>query len=197
MEDVGSIESKDLLGCPFLSAAPVIRQLETEVPRKMERNSILTNSSFVRRIVRAGGIFLALNVIWEGSQLPFYTLWMEGSWGEIAYAVGHCTLGDGLIGLVTILIAAALVRLAGRSSPLFSAEMLIVFLPIGLAYTVFSEWVNVHVRESWAYSPLMPLVPPLGTGLTPLLQWIIVPVLTWVMAGGPVRSRLRGQPPAD
>jgi len=29
----------------------------------------------------------------------------------------------------------------------------------------------------WTYSDLMPLVPPFGTGLLPLLQWIVVPLL--------------------
>lgn len=138
-----------------------------------------------------------LNAIWEVAQLPFYTLWRNGSWGEIAYALVHCTLGDGLIGIIVMLVASGVVRLAGRPAPLLSADMLIVFLPLSLGYTIFSEWLNVHVRESWAYSALMPLVPPFGTGLTPLLQWIIIPTLTWVMAGEPVRSRLRGQPPAD
>lgn len=48
---------------------------------------------------------------------------------------------------------------------------------LGLAYTLFSEWLNVNVRGSWAYSALMPLV-PLGffsIGLSPLLQWLVVP----------------------
>lgn len=38
------------------------------------------------------------------------------------------------------------------------------------------EWLNVYVWQRWAYSPDMPLV--LGIGLTPLLQWLLVPVLT-------------------
>ena len=40
---------------------------------------------------------LAANLAWEAAQLPLYTLWREGSAGEIAAAVLHCTLGDGLI----------------------------------------------------------------------------------------------------
>lgn len=45
----------------------------------------------------------------------------------------------------------------------------------GLAYTVFSEWFNVYRIESWDYAPSMPLVN--GIGLTPLLQWSVVPVV--------------------
>jgi hypothetical protein len=41
---------------------------------------------------------------------------------------------------------------------------------------VFSEWQNVSIRGSWAYRDIMPLVPPFGTGLAPLLQWTILPL---------------------
>ena len=47
----------------------------------------------------------------------------------------------------------------------------------GAAYTVCSEWLNVVVRQTWAYSDLMPVVPVIGTGLSPLLQWAAVPLL--------------------
>lgn len=48
-------------------------------------------------------------------------------------------------------------------------------LAAGLGFTVFSEWVNVYRLGAWAYKSAMPLVA--GIGLTPLLQWLIVPVL--------------------
>ena len=55
-------------------------------------------------------------------------------------------------------------------------------LVFGLAYTVLSEWVNVTVRETWAYAEAMPRVPPIGTGLAPLLQWLVVPLLAFHLA---------------
>jgi hypothetical protein len=66
----------------------------------------------------------------------------------------------------------------------------VLFIALGLAYTIFSEWLNVSVVKSWTYSDLMPLIPPLGTGLTPILQWIIVPLLTWASADQVVRQLL-------
>jgi hypothetical protein len=45
----------------------------------------------------------------------------------------------------------------------------------GVAYTIYSEWLDTTVRQSWAYSPLMPVLPITGTGMAPLLQWIVVP----------------------
>ena len=57
-------------------------------------------------------------------------------------------------------------------------------MPVGVAYTAFSEWRNVY-RLS-AYTDAMPLV--LGIGLSPLMQWILVPLLA-VMALRLLESR--------
>lgn len=91
----------------------------------------------------------------------------------------------------------AISRLAiGRLQQRLRSDWLlpICFILLALAYTVFSEWRNVNVTRNWAYAEHMPRLPPFGTGLTPILQWIIVPILTWVTAGGRVRSRLAGRP---
>ena len=138
-------------------------------------------------------LFAAFNLAWELIQLPFYTIWNTGTPGEIIYAVLHCTVGDVLIGTATWAIS----RLAiggWQHRPRSEWPLLVCFIVLALAYTVFSEWMNVNVMRSWAYTDHMPLIPPLGTGLTPILQWIIVPILTWFAAGDGVRSRLAGRP---
>ncbi len=118
-----------------------------------------------------------LNLIWEAAQIPFYSIWQDGTWSEIVFAVAHCTAGDVLIGIFS---ATGAVFMAGiqwprdpRTSLIFSGY----FIGFGLSYTVFSEWLNVAFRKSWAYSPLMPVIPPLDTGLLPVLQWVVVPML--------------------
>jgi hypothetical protein len=90
----------------------------------------------------------------------------------------HCTLGDILIATSTLVLA--LVLCGSREWPERSfvrvATAAIVF---GVGYTAFSEWLNVEVRRSWAYSDLMPVLPVLGTGLSPLAQWIVVPLVAF------------------
>jgi hypothetical protein len=56
-------------------------------------------------------------------------------------------------------------------------------LVFGVSYTVFSEWLNVVVRASWAYSDWMPVIPIAGLsiGLSPLLQWIVVPAAAFAI----------------
>ena len=51
---------------------------------------------------------------------------------------------------------------------------------VGLAYTVFSEWYNTAVAESWQYTDSMPAL--FGIGVTPLWQWLIVPPIVILIA---------------
>lgn len=49
------------------------------------------------------------------------------------------------------------------------------FVAVGVAYTVFSEWVNVQIFKYWSYNETMPLIPWTKVGITPVLQWITIP----------------------
>ena len=119
-------------------------------------------------------VALMANLSWEILQLPLYTIWTKGTTREIAFAVVHCTLGDGLIALAALIIA--LISAGTRNWPgERHISVLAITLALGVGYTIFSEWLNIVVRASWAYSPLMPVVPVIGTGLSPLLQWIVIP----------------------
>ncbi len=110
--------------------------------------------------------------------MPLYTLWQTGTSGEMLFAVVHCTFGDLLIALAAMTLG---LFLAGhRNWPVcrFAAAAVITFA-VGLGYTMFSGWLNIVVRKSWAYSGRMPVVSLFGLniGLSPLLQWVVVPAL--------------------
>jgi hypothetical protein len=106
--------------------------------------------------------------------VPLYGIWEEGSTADIAFAVVHCTGGDLLIALGSLSAALMLAGSPGWPARRFRAvaALTIVF---GVGYTVYSEWLNENVRGSWSYSARMPVLPPLGTGLSPVLQWLAVP----------------------
>ena len=114
------------------------------------------------------------NLTWEILQLPLYTIWTTGTLGEQAFAVVHCTGGDILIALAALSLA--LVLVGGRGF----WPVAILAIGLGVAYTGFSEWLNVYLRRSWAYSDWMPLI-SLGRhriGLSPILQWLLVPAFS-------------------
>ncbi len=125
-----------------------------------------------------------LNLLWEIAQLPLYTLWEEGAPSFIAYAVVHCTLGDVAIGTVALLVA--LIATRARAVDTWRWRQVALFLVIpAVGYTVLSEWINTIARGSWAYSALMPVVRFDGVemGLSPLLQWLVIPPLALWLAG--------------
>lgn len=132
-----------------------------------------------RRAARYTGVAAVAHLGWEMAQLPLYTLWREGTPWQIAFAVVHCSFGDVLITTAALTLAGILAWLRGWR--FFGRRMAVTMVVLGIAYTVFSEWLNVTVRGSWAYAPQMPLLPPFGTGLTPLFQWFIVPVLALIL----------------
>jgi hypothetical protein len=131
---------------------------------------------------------LALHLVWEVAQIPLYTLWREAAPATIAWAVVHCTAGDGLIALATFALACAWSRRVDWPWRSLSRG-LPVLLVSGVAYTAFSEWRNVYRLGLWAYSEQMPMI--MGIGALPLAQWIVVPVVAlWFLRsrGGSLRS---------
>ena len=134
----------------------------------------------VRRYLIAS---LVLNLVWEVLQLPLYTLWQTGTYQQQAFAVLHCTIGDIMIAGLTLLIALSL--LAQPEWPQLGAGRIwLATLLLGIGYTIYSEWINVTERANWAYSEWMPIVPLIGVGVSPLLQWLIVPTLAYRFALG-------------
>jgi len=121
---------------------------------------------------------VSLSLLWELAQLPLYTIWSKGSPAYIAFAVVHCTLGDALIGLLSLALA---LTVTGSRAPRRWAlrSVALITALVAVAYTVFSEWMNTVALRSWEYSDLMPRV-QLGTieiGLSPLTQWLVLPPL--------------------
>lgn len=119
-----------------------------------------------------GGFAAALNLAWEIAQLPLYALYEQAAFPAIAYSVAHCAVGDVLVSLACY--AAAALALGDWRWPLSKPLPGIgIALATGVIYTVFSEWLNVSVRGTWAYAPAMPTL--FGIGLSPLVQWLVVP----------------------
>lgn len=139
-----------------------------------------------RERAAAIALYLGLSALghltWEIVQLPLYGLWRTASLGELAFAVLHCTVGD--LFIATSAMVVSLVALKARNWPRAERPRVAVLnVALGIAYTVFSEWQNVYVRQSWSYDAAMPTVSILGyqIGLSPLAQWLIVPVAVFAI----------------
>lgn len=130
---------------------------------------------------------LLLNYPWEMLQAPFFAGVPEmGHWD----AVRKCswtTLGDAGLLVGAFWVAAAVQRTRAwmaRPRPLAVAA----FLAAGLLATIALEWLATNAWDRWQYAARMPTLPGLGTGLVPLLQWLVLPpLLIWI-----VRRQLHG-----
>ena len=127
------------------------------------------------------GASIAAHLMWEVLQLPLYTIWTTATREQLAFALLHCTAGDTIIAGLSLLAALTLFGFSAWPSA-NATRVYCATLVLGAGYTVFSEWLNTGVRGTWAYSDLMPVVPLLGTGIAPLLQWLVVPTLAFWFA---------------
>lgn len=136
--------------------------------------------------LKAGGTYLGVtgigHLFWEIAQLPLYTIWTTETLQEQAFAIIHCTFGDLLIALSALIVA--LIITCGRSWPRDQYwRVASAAIGLGIIYTAYSEWLNVTVRATWAYSEWMPIISLFGLniGLSPILQWIIVPGISFLI----------------
>ncbi len=117
---------------------------------------------------------------WEIFQTPFYASMAEASHWAAVLRCTRATAGDVVIAELAYVSGALVARdrlwlgLARRTVPFAAC------LGLGLAVTIALEWWNVYVRGSWAYSTAMPVF--LGIGVSPLLQWILLPPVTLWLA---------------
>jgi hypothetical protein len=123
------------------------------------------------------GVFaFLLNLVWEFWQIPFFVgMGEQPHWSGVKI----CTLST--LGDVAILMAAFWVTaITARSRNwilLPRRQDMTLFLGIGIIATVAFESVATGPAGRWSYTTAMPRLPIIGTGLLPLLQWLVIPPL--------------------
>jgi hypothetical protein len=120
-----------------------------------------------------------LNFVWEMWQVPFWRQMPTSPHFEAVKACTVATLGDVLIALVSFWGVAAWVHSrAWILDP--DAGEIGAFVLAGVAITIVGEWVLTEVLHRWTYAASMPTLPVLGTGLLPVLQWVVLPpMIVW------------------
>lgn len=119
---------------------------------------------------------------WELLQAPLFTsLADKGHIAGILICL-QATLGDLGIALAAFWVASV----AGRGRDWVAHPRIVpvaVYLVTGLVVTIGFEFVSTEILDRWAYAPGMPRLPLLDTGLSPFLQWLIVPSLVlWYLS---------------
>ncbi len=133
-----------------------------------------------------------LNLLWEGIQAPLFVFEQQTS----TFLLSGCLLFCSGVDVIMTLTAYWVLSVAVRDRYWFLSKKLkcwFSFVSIGLILALVSEYTAIHTRNLWEYSSLMPVIPGLNIGLTPILQWLIFPpfvliLLTHACGSIPVKS---------
>ena len=121
---------------------------------------------------------LLLNFPWEILQAPLFAGMADGPFIDAIRGCAQGTLGDAVIMLLAYWTVSGVA--ASRDWILApSGRQITLLIAIGIIITMAIEWLATrgYWVQSWSYSPAMPVVPGIGVGLSPLLQWIVLPLL--------------------
>ncbi len=129
---------------------------------------------------------ICCSLAWEALHMPLYTLWSTATALQLAANVVQCTGVNMVIALVSLLVAMAVARRGSIPLRRYAAVAVLASV-FAVGYTVLNEWLNVHVWHVWAYSDLMPMLPGTELGLSPIVQWIVIPLAGcwWAHRGRP------------
>jgi hypothetical protein len=153
----------------------------------MMKSKILHTTKILGTYILFSFLFFGM---WEWIQTPFYSE-PHKTLNQVVLDRIHCTGGDILIFLTSILISSLLVRKNLFFSNIVKKEIVLISC-IGTGYTALSEYLNVFVHQSWAYSTLMPLFPFINIGIIPLIQWMILPSIILYFVKTHIRKSNKG-----
>lgn len=122
------------------------------------------------------GFGFLVHFAWEMLQVPWFTGMVEASHGAVVWLCTKATGGDVFILLVAFWLGSSVVGRRGWLAHGSRAAATVVVVT-GLAITVGFEYLAIGVLGRWSYDDAMPVLPVVGTGLLPLLQWLLLPPL--------------------
>jgi hypothetical protein len=135
--------------------------------------------SVIIRLLVIYAVALGINYLWEMAQMPLY---QEMRFDDIrAYLIClRASFGDANITIIIFVIGLLFFK-----SWYWPKKLTI----LKVAYLVFSGGGTAIVielialnRGSWTYTPLMPLIPVLRTGLVPFVQLMILPYFSYLIS---------------
>ena len=126
------------------------------------------------------GIFsFLLNFFWEIQQMQFFQISSEFSCLDMIQNCTLATVGDVGISLTAFWVVAVLSK-SRQWFRRFHWWQLSSFISVGVAITAIFEVPATGVLNLWEYADIMPVLPFFGTGLLPLLQWLLIPpIIIW------------------
>ncbi|GAC1425583.1 MAG: hypothetical protein NVS1B13_18340 [Flavisolibacter sp.] len=136
---------------------------------------VFNKSAFRRLIIIELILAFLLNIVWELGQLPLF----KGA----DYNIKHiflCTLASLADAIMVLLIYLGL-ALAFKAPFWFHRRkwlLIVIAMIIGGTGGILAEIRNLNAGN-WSYSDSMPIIPIVNVGLTPVLQFMLLPILIY------------------
>lgn len=145
------------------------------IPRMTAGPEHATLAQAAQRAVAYALVTLPMFALWELAHARLYTIWVEGGPDAAWRAALHCTLGDAAIAFACVMATTILARPIPWLRRAEHADAVIVAM--GVLTTIVIEWISTRWLGRWTYRESMPLVPLVGIGLSPLAQWVVIPLI--------------------
>lgn len=113
--------------------------------------------------------------------MPFYEGLKTLDHMSVVRMCTQASIGDGVISVLAYWSAVLIARSRNWIHAM-TVTPTVTYLAAGLVITIVMERLAIDVWDRWQYAPNMPELPLLGTGLLPLLQWLILPpLILWIV----------------
>ncbi len=134
--------------------------------------------AFKRYLLITLVLSLLLNLAWEVIQMPLYK---DASFDiqNIAFC-GLASVADAIMVLLIYFVLALIYKEPLWIKHLNLKRTLIIVL-IGGTGAVLAEMRHLS-QDNWAYASLMPIVPFINVGLSPVLQFMFLPVVSYYLS---------------
>lgn len=122
-----------------------------------------------------------MHFTWEFLQAPLFRNMLDAKHVDGIRICLQATLGDMVIALISFWMIAFLVG-TRQWTARPNRDAIGAWLSTGLATTIALEFYSTEVAGRWSYDTSMLRLPVIGTGIGPVAQWIVVPMLVlWYM----------------
>lgn len=131
-----------------------------------------------RMLITIAATAFILNLIWEVAQGPLYE-GFEYDWQHVSFCA-LASIADMLMVLI-LLFGFGLIYRNVFWITYLSPKRILFLVMVGTVGAVIAEmW---HTSQSdWAYAEAMPMMPGVGVGLSPILQFAVLPCLIFLIS---------------
>lgn len=163
---------------PIIFLVPVIALILVIILYFILLNKSNNKKAFNRFVVTTTVLAFLLNFTWELIQMPLYN--------SSSFTINHlvfCLLGsvaDAIMVLFLYFGFALIFKSPLWIQPQKLQRIIIVILTGGIGATL-SEMRHLSLGN-WAYANSMPLIPMINVGISPVLQFMILPILIYRFA---------------